>query len=340
MKVLIVTNTDANKINHIVDAFEANEQLIVRVVHQRLKQTTYEFSIFNKIFNKLKLPVDSEQFNSRILDECSSFEPDLVFIIKGNIVKPGTLKKIKTLLPNVSLVSWTLDDMYAWHNRSLYYSWGLKYYDHVFTTKSYNVSELKTLGAQNIHFIYQAYSSKYHIPCSKCDSSDYKFDVLFIGHAEKERVESLNFLANNGIHIEIFGGGWDKVDKSKIHTNLKIHAHDLVGKDYAEAISCSKISLCFLRKINRDLHTSRSVEIPACRGFMIGERTNEHLSLFKENEEAVYFKSNEELFEKVQYYLQHEDERKIIAEKGYKRCFFDKYSYEDMVERILHAVYF
>ena len=29
---------------------------------------------------------------------------------------------------------------------------------------------------------------------------------------------------------------------------------------YAEALSCSKISLCFLRKINRDLQTARTVE--------------------------------------------------------------------------------
>lgn len=338
MKILIVTNTNNKKINHIVDSFYKNTDLEINTLHQSLTNSKGLVSILEKIFYKLKLPLDIDNINKRLINEVKHFNPEVLFIIKGNLIKPSTLRSIKNINPNIILISWSLDDMYASHNRSLYYKNGLNLYDHVFTTKSYNVSELKSLGAKKVHFLYQAFSNKYHIPCKQCENSKYKFDVLFIGTAEKERIDSLNYLAQNGIKINIYGGGWNKVNKTTLHHNLIINEYDLVGSDYADAISCSKISLCFLRKINRDLHTSRSIEIPACKGFMLAERTNEHLSLFKEGIEAEFFTSNEELLKKVNYYLLNEEKRQEVIEKGYQKCIEKDYSYDNMLARILDAI--
>ncbi len=148
----------------------------------------------------------------------------------------------------------------------------------------------------------------------------------------------MDYLAKNGIKINIFGSGWNKKEFQNSHKNMIINKFDLVREDYSNAISCSKISLCFLRKANRDLHTSRSIEIPACSGFMVAERTDEHKSLFKEDKEVVYFNTKEELLEKVRYYLKNEEARKKIAKAGYERSKKSKYSYDDMVDKILKAI--
>ena len=319
-------------------AFKRNRQVNIIPLFNNLEDGIYDslnYSLIDKIFYKLKIPIDKENLNRKLL----SFDfnnIDILFTVKGNTIKPSTLKILKNKYPKLKIISWSLDDMYAWHNRSIYYTLGLKYYDLVVTTKFYNIEELKKLGAKEILFTYQAYSKDIHKPCEKCQNVNTKHDVLFIGFAEKERFLHMNFLAENGIKVHIYGHGWDKKIYKDHHKNLIIHNRGLKGKEYSNAISCSKITLCFLRKINRDQHTSRSIEIPACKGFMLAERTEEHKNLFEEDKEAVYFDTKEELLEKVKYYLTNENKRKKIAEAGYQRAINSSYSYDDKVEEILN----
>jgi len=259
--------------------------------------------------------------------------PDFCFIVKGTCLYPDTLKKLKD--KKIKLVSWSLDDMYAKHNRTFNYDIGLKYYDLVVTAKSYNVDELKKLGAKKILFQYQAYDKDMHKPFENC--TEKLWDVVFVGSFENERFESIKFLADNGIKINIWGHGWSFIGEK--YPNIIYMGGEIFNEEFAKAFTCSKISLNFLRKINRDLHTSRSIEIPACKGFMLAERTDEHKKLFTEDKEAVYFSGNKELLEKVSYYLSHDDERNKIAEAGYRRCINSGYTYDDRIKDIIDNLF-
>ena len=82
----------------------------------------------------------------------------------------------------------------------------------------------------------------------------------------------------------------------------------------------------------------RTFEIPACSAFMLAERTDEHLELFKEDKEAVYFTSTEELVDKVAFYLKHEAARRQIAEAGYRRLTTGGFTYWDRLVQILECI--
>ena len=157
-------------------------------------------------------------------------------------------------------------------------------------------------------------------------------DVGFIGMWEKERCDSILYLAKNGIKVKVFGGGkWN--DYTNI-PNLTI-CPAVYSSDYSKALQAFKISLCFFRKMNFYQQTSRTMEIPGCGGFMMAERTNEHKILFEEDKEAVFFSSNDELLDKCRYYLSHDDERVAIAKAGHKRCETSGYSNEIGIGRML-----
>ncbi len=157
-----------------------------------------------------------------------------------------------------------------------------------------------------------------------------------IGSYELERAESILFLAQNGIRIRIWSTRWNRY--SKTHANLLMEYKPLCGYDYAKGLCATLINLCFLRKMNRDLQTDRTMEIPACGAFMLAERTEEHSRLFKEDKEAVYFNSNEELLAKVRYYLKHEHERQAIAHAGRERYLTSGYSHHDRLRFMLEQV--
>jgi spore maturation protein CgeB len=314
-------------------AFNRNKEVnIISLLEKKQVKSTF----LDKIKYKMRIPADKYDVNKKLLSYDLS-NINILFIIKGNEIKPQTIKLIKNKFPSLKLINWSQDDMYAKHNRSFFYTFSLKFYDLIVTQKSYNVKELVLIGAKKVLFQNKAYSKDIHVPCNDCDNK-YKDKVVFIGFPEKERNESMLYLAKNGIKIDIYGypEAWKKINY--YHENITIHSKSLYGKDYSEALSCAKISLCFLRKINRDLQTSRSIEIPACRGFMIAERTNEHLDLFEEDKEAVYFNDDKELLQKVNYYLENEQERLRISNNGYYKSITKDYSYDNRINEILKMV--
>lgn len=295
-------------------------------------------SFFERLFWKLKLPIDLTNVNKKIRQAVKLEKFDIVWIEKGNNIKPKTLRYIKKIQSKAKLVSVSEDDMYARHNRSLYYNFGLKYYDVVFTTKVYNLDELKSLGAKRTELFLDSYDENVHRPMnlSNEDIKNFGCDVGFIGTFENDRAEQMLFLAENGIKVVVWGNGWS--NWANKNPNLIIKNQPIYSDDYAKAINATKINLCFLRKINRDEVTSRSIEIPACGGFMIAERTKRHKDFFEEDKEAVFFDSINELYEKVKKYLANNEERRKIAEAGRKRCLKSGYSTKEQLSQMVAKI--
>jgi spore maturation protein CgeB len=66
------------------------------------------------------------------------------------------------------------------------------------------------------------------------------------------------------------------------------------------------------------------------RTFMLSQYTDDLASLFREGDEAEFFRSKEELLDKIKYYLKHDHIRRAVADAGYRRLLRDGH---DVVSR-------
>ncbi len=236
------------------------------------------------------------------------------------------------------LLNYSGDDMFNPRNQSRQWRAGLPLYDLHVTTKRHNLSELRAAGARDVFHVDKAFDPLVHRPMPVTPEVRARLRRrgrlrrLARGRADAPRCSTWPATACR------CGSGGPGAACARRTPNLRIEGRPLWSDDYASAVSAFRINLCFLRKVNRDRHTTRSVEIPACGGFMLAERTEEHLALFEEDREAVYFSSDDELLEKVRWYLAHEDERARIAEAGRRRCWAGGYTYERRLEDVLAHV--
>jgi spore maturation protein CgeB len=60
---------------------------------------------------------------------------------------------------------------------------------------------------------------------------------------------------------------------------------------------------------------------------LLADRTDEHRELFEEGTEAEYFGDEQELVDKLRFYITHAAVRERIAIKGHERCLRGKYAY-------------
>lgn len=306
------------------------------------REPTYK-SVFHRIDDRLVMGPTTLGFNQQLIDRARSFRPDFVFAYNGTHVLPATLKILKQTLPRTLLVQYCNDNPFSAGADKLLWRHlkdSIPIYDAHFAYRHSNIADVTAYGGRNVHLL-----RSYYIP-----ADDYRqepdavhdhlrSDVLFAGHYEPDaRLESLEQVASLPVRMNLFGGSW-AVARTRLRPGSPLArffpVSPVVGAEYRMAISGTKIALCFLSKLNGDSYTRRNFQIPATRTFMLSEHTPDLASLFEEGKQAEFFRSQDELVDKIRYYLQHDSEREEIARNGHKRLLADGH---DVISRARQVV--
>lgn len=279
-----------------------------------------------------KRPLNFTKFNHDILTTCQA-QPEVVLVVKGAYISPDTLRKVRESNPAI-IVNYATDDPFNNAVSTPAMIKSIPYYDLYLSTKKQIIPDLQKAGARAVEFIPFGYEPSLHYPeepASDWEYQKYFCDVGFIGGADQDRVQLFEKVISNRQHVlHLYGAGWHKQPRFK--------AFDYgiaLGRGYRLAINTARVSLGLVRRRNRDGHSMRSFEIPACGGFMLAERTEEHLELFREDIEAAYFSSTEELLDKLNYYLSHESARQKISKAGMKKVASIPCTYQDRMQQII-----
>ncbi|MEO5374900.1 MAG: glycosyltransferase [Alphaproteobacteria bacterium] len=297
-------------------------------------------SLLDRIRYRLRVPPDLAGANVA-LRQVAEVEGnwDVVWLDNARTIRRSTLEAVRAASPGCRLVWYCEDDMMNPRHRTRWIEGCLDLFDVWSTTKSYNTrpEELPSLGVRRTLRVDNAYDPDLHRPLPVSDEERARFgaDVAFVGTFERPRADSMVRLAEAGIACRVWGNGWGALKDR--HPLLVIEDRPVYGDDYARAIAASRINLCFLRRFNRDLQTCRSMEIPACGGFMMHERNDEIAALFTEDREAAFFGSDDELVSQCRRWLADDEGRRRVALDGRTRVQTDDHTHRAQVSRILAA---
>ena len=83
---------------------------------------------------------------------------------------------------------------------------------------------------------------------------------------------------------------------------------------------------------------ARVFDVMSVGGFMLSNWQEEIPELFAEGKEIVTYKTPEELIDKADYYLRHDNERIKIGINGYKKV-KEQHNYEQRLNKIISILY-
>ncbi len=306
-------------------------------LRQLLPKTQWVDRITWRLGGNLLAPLLMRRLENKLNDQ----HFDLCYVDGGEWVTPQVISLIRRHAAKV--INYNIDDPLGSRDGGRFkaYRQSLSNYYLNVVVRNENFVEAYDLGANYVTRVYRSADEISHSPrqLSVKDHQDWDSDVLFLGTWFPERGPFLLDLILRGVPLTIRGANWHKAPEwSKLKSYWK--GGSIKGDDYAKAIQCAKVNLGLLSKENRDLHTTRSLEIPALGGLMCAERTSEHTSMYLEGKEALFWKDAEECTAMCNFALSDEIRRQAIAEAGQQRIKSNGHFNETVLTNILVAAGF
>jgi spore maturation protein CgeB len=298
-------------------------------------------SLSARVQNKFRVGPRLRRLNVELRKAVEQLRPDVLFVFRGSHVTPETLDVASRAGSYV--IGWNNDDPFS--ARYPAYVWrhfrrGISHYQHLFAYRDTNVRDFLREGCPRVSLLRSFYLRELNHPIDTSKGTPYACDVSFIGHWEPDGREQYvdALMKEPSIDFRLWGTLWQQ---APIATRLKQRFGQIapVYKDaYNLAINSSKISLVFLSALNNDSYTRRCFEIPAAGTFMLAQYTPDIASLFKEGEEAEYFRSIDEMLDKVRHYLRNDEARRRIARAGHARLLRDGHEAIDRAKQVVVTI--
>jgi hypothetical protein len=274
-----------------------------------------------RLLGQPAFPWNLSLFNREILARAAAFPvPDVVWIEWPRWIYPETLRALRALWHGVKLVCFQDDNPFGYRREAA--NWQLfkrciPEFDLHLVKRDEDLVNFRAAGALRVEKFLGGYSAA--LLAASEGGIELDRDVTFIGTAMDGRPEwFLRLREESGISVHVHGGKWKKSRYGGAHPGL-VHPH-ANGADYVRAIARSRICLGLVSHTNRDGYSMRSFEIPALGGFLLAERTPEHLALYREGEEAEFFGDLAECAAKIRRYLGDEPARIQISTAGQRKC--------------------
>ncbi len=263
-----------------------------------------------------------------LLQAVRRFQPDLLFVIGGEVFDAVTIRKVRAM--GTKPVLWVADDPYQ-KDRELN---AAPAYDLVYVFDPWYVAALKENGVRRAEYLPMACDPAVHRPVALSDRErrELSGEACFVGTWYPKREEILR--AIRGPRIQIWGGGWPLALARPGHPLRSLYRGQASGEQMVKIYCAHRAVLNIQHPQSREAQNMRSFEAPACGALTFTEMTVELPKLYRVDEEIVAYRNVGELCAKLAHLLEKPAQADRIARAGMRRA-REEHSYRRRMERVL-----
>lgn len=271
----------------------------------------YDFSFrdmarMGTIFKTKKL--GASWANKEILKIVNNLEPDLVLIGHSDLMSPEVLKQIKQQFPETKIAFWYVDPLYLEHKLDFIRAFS-PYLDAIFCTTGgtylqklkqphLSVGYMPNIGHRNVETLVQFENQ----------NTDKTFIFCGVVYKEPEREKFLKDLANALTQAQVNYQYYGCFDQPGVY-----------GKAYYQVLSESKMGLNYSRRNDVTLYSSDRIVQLTGNGLLTFSPRIPGFEHLYTDQHVVYFDDQFDLAKKIQFYDQHPDLAKAIAQAGWQK---------------------
>ena len=299
--------TALRRLGHMVEVFEAPDFYASYQALERLRVTSDRLQYLENSY----LQVVSQA----VLAKVETFEPDLVLALAQ---APLTIQALKRLRRDkVATAMWFVED----YKLFTYWQAFAPHYDlFAVIQKEPFLDELAAMGQPNALYLPLAADPEFHRPLDLTPAQRKEFGatVSFMGAGYPNRRKAFHKLLRSG--FKIWGTEWE--GDPVLWPHVQRQGARISSEDCVAIFNATDVNLNLHSSIQAertvtcgDFINPRTFEVAACGAFQLVDRRTLMAGAFAEDELAT-FTSLAELAEKIDYFLEHPEERQAFAQRG------------------------
>jgi spore maturation protein CgeB len=258
------------------------------------------------------------QMRTDLVSLAAETRPDLVFFfLFTDQLDVATIEAVGRA-GHCPTVNWFADDHWRFEGFTRHLA---PAFDLAVTTDADSLQKYRSLANTRVHLSQWA--------CNRYAygkvTDELKHGITFVGQPHGDRKQIVAGLQGDGLAVECWGFGWpagpldhggmvDVFASSRVNLNLS-------NSSQVPGVKAQVRRLLHLRPPppRPPQIKGRNFEVPGCGGFLLTERLPHLEDYFELGREVAVFEHSDELAEQARHWLEHDEQRRAVAEAGYRR---------------------
>jgi len=277
-------------------------------------------------------PLRARAFNKAVCSHLENDRPRWLLTTGSSPVLRETIAEARRL--GVTTINYSTDDPWNPRHAAPWQLSAIREYDVVATPRAGTIAEFRGLGVRRVIHVPFAYCPDAHCPDEHCIESIAGGDVFFAGGCDSDRLPYFREVINAGLRPILCGAYWDR------HGDMRRFHHGFASpSEMATLHAQTPVSICLVRRANRDEHVMRTYEAAAMGACLAMEDTPAHRRLFgADGESVVYFTDPDSLVNACKRLLADPGLRQRLRVAAREAVVRGRNTYADRLDQMLAAV--